>query len=292
MSFFAVLLVLASSFLHALKSFFIKQSSDKQIFLWCYVTTGLLLYFPVFVFFAMREQLLLSEIFLWCALSGVIHFLYQIFFSRAYETGDLSHVYPIMRSSPALVLLVAVLFLEEEVTAQGVLGIVLILCGIYTINAKQIAFHDFLLPIRSLFTDRAARYALLTMFSVAAYSIVDKLGAKELHPFIFSYLLSVFTHTLYTPWVFGHKKLSSVKTEWLKNKKSILINGVIAQGGYLLIIIAFTFEKVSYVAGFRQLSIVFAVLMGNHLLKEEGKYIRLFAAVLIFLGAFIIAASG
>lgn len=60
---------------------------------------------------------------------------------------------------------------------------------------------------------------------------------------------------------------------------------------YALIIITFTFEKVSYVAAFRQLSIVFAVLMGHGILKEENRVIRTAASAIIFVGAFLIATA-
>jgi len=48
-------------------------------------------------------------------------------------------------------------------------------------------------------------------------------------------------------------------------------------------------ERVSYVVGLRQLSVVFAVLLGGQLLKEKHQVIRLAAASLIFAGALMIA---
>jgi len=49
--------------------------------------------------------------------------------------------------------------------------------------------------------------------------------------------------------------------------------------------------KVSYITGLRQISIVFAVLLGGHILKEKHKSIRLIAASIIFLGAFLISTA-
>jgi drug/metabolite transporter (DMT)-like permease len=48
-------------------------------------------------------------------------------------------------------------------------------------------------------------------------------------------------------------------------------------------------ERMSYVVGLRQLSIVFAVLLGGHLLKEKNKKIRIASSIIIFIGAYLIA---
>ena len=58
--------------------------------------------------------------------------------------------------------------------------------------------------------------------------------------------------------------------------------------GYFLILVAFTMERMSYVAGLRQLSIVFAVLLGGQILKEKNKRIRIAASIIIFIGAYLI----
>jgi drug/metabolite transporter (DMT)-like permease len=45
----------------------------------------------------------------------------------------------------------------------------------------------------------------------------------------------------------------------------------------------------SYIVGLRQTSIVFAVLMGSHFLKEKHKGIRLTGSLIIFAGGFLIS---
>jgi uncharacterized membrane protein len=50
-------------------------------------------------------------------------------------------------------------------------------------------------------------------------------------------------------------------------------------------------ERMSYVVGLRQLSIVFAVLLGGHLLREKNKQIRIASSIIIFIGAYLIAVA-
>lgn len=289
MSYLAVLLVLASAFLHALKSLFIKKAHDKDFFILWYSWIGLLLYLPLFGYFVVRAGAPLSPLFFWSLASGFIHFCYVLCVARSYEAGDLSLVYPIMRSSPALVLVCAVVFVGEEVSVRGVSGILLVVFGVYIINLKRFNLRELLLPLKALFQNRPTQFALLTMLTVAGYSIVDKLAVLELHPFIFLYTYALITVLFYSAYLWMLKDHSGFMREWRLSHKSILINGLISKGGYLLILIAFTFENVSYVAGFRQLSIVFAVLLGGHLLNEESRIIRLAAAIIICSGAALIA---
>ena len=89
-------------------------------------------------------------------------------------------------------------------------------------------------------------------------------------------------------YVFKYKSKKTIKKEWKLNKKSIVLCGFIGIFGYYLILKAFQIEKLSYVVGLRQLSIIFAVLMGGHILKEKNKLLRFIAAMLIFTGAFMI----
>lgn len=289
MSLLAIILVSVSALLHALKSFFTKTSLNKKVFLWWYTALGVVLYLPVFLYFLSQNPLPLRAALLWGSCTGLIHLAYNLCYTKAYELGDLSLVYPIMRSSPALTLILAVTLLGEEVSVQGVLGILAVVFGIYCINLKKLNLVHLLKPLKALVTDRAQQFALLTMFTVVAYSIVDKLGAESMHPLLFSYLISFSTVCLYSVYLLPQVSAQELRAEWEQSKKTILTNALISPGGYYLIVISFSFEKVSYVTGLRQLSVVFAVVLGSHLLKEEGKFVRLFSALVIFLGSFLIA---
>ena len=288
MNVLAVFLVILSSYLHALKSFYIKKSKDKQTFLLLYIGLSQVVYFPLFLYFFLQHPPSLSSVMLWVTLTALVHFLYTVFFAKSYELGDLSLVYPIMRSAPALILIVAIIFLKEDISIRGASGILLILFGLHLVTLPYFSIKLLLKPFANLFNDLACQYALLTMLTVAAYSIIDKLAVAEIHPIVFCYMLSFSTFLLFSIYmiVFQHK--TGFIEEWRHSKHAILINSIISQGGYLLILLAFTFERVAYVAGLRQLSILFAVFMGAKLLREDNRIMRSSAAVLIFIGAFLI----
>ena len=289
MSSIAIGLVLLSALFHALRSLFTKESGDKQIFLWLYSIFALLFFAPPFFYFLYRVGMTHPAAYAWCAGSGFIHFLYWLFLTSAYKEGDLSHVYPIMRSSPALVLMIAVLLLGEQVSVQGVAGILLVAAGVYIINMQQISGAELLAPVKSIAHDRSTQFAFLTLVSVAFYSIVDKMAVNYIHPILFAFLHLFFGMCYYTPYIVFTRNAAQIKKEWRSGAVRIIMSGIIGIVGYALILVAFTIERVSYIVGLRQTSIVFAVFMGSHLLKEKHRGIRLTGALIIFAGGFLIS---
>jgi uncharacterized membrane protein len=289
MSALAIALVLLSALFHALRSLFTKESDDKQIFLWLYSIFALVFFSPLFFYYLYRVGINNPAAYAWCAGSGFIHFLYWLFLTSAYKEGDLSHVYPIMRSSPALVLMIAVLFLGEQVSVQGVTGILLVAAGVYIIGLKQLSGRQLLAPFISITHDRATQFAFLTLVAVALYSIVDKMAVTYVHPVLFAFFHLFCGMCYYTPYIVITKEAARIKKEWRLRPGRIVLSGVIGIAGYALILVAFTIERVSYIVSLRQISVVFAVLMGSYFFKEKYGGIRLAGAAIIFVGGFLIS---
>ncbi len=286
----AIVLVLFSAFMHALRNFYTKKAEDKQIFVWWYGLFALIFYLPVFVYILFQEEISWLVIGLGI-IGGVVHLFEWYFLAKAYEHGDLSQVYPIMRSAPALVLIFAVIFLQEKVTLQGILGILIAMIGAYLINIKEMRISELISPFTFLLKDRATQFAFANLVIVAIYSITDKIGTNYSNPLIFVYLISTFTFLFFTPYILLVKPRTKIQEEWKAHKKTILTCGFFEIFGYALILLAFTLDKVSYVIGLRQVSILFGVLLGAYLLKEKHTLIRTAAATIIVVGAFLISTA-
>lgn len=285
----AITLVLISAAIHAWRELMMKKSHDKQIFIWLLCTSAIVIFFPMFLYEAWIGNVTLTALLLSIA-GAVTHSVYWFFMSRSYEAGDLSHVYPIMRSAPALVFILAVIFLHEYVTTLAVIGVVTILVGIYMINMKSLSLARFFEPLES-FKERHTRFALLTMLMVTAYSIQDKVIIGHVSPWLYSYFTVLFPTLYWAPFIWKTKTRAAVAREWKRSPFDIILTAIIAMISYSLILYAYTFERVSYVSGLRQIGIVFGVLLGGHLLKERHKWIRLSAAGLIFIGTGMIAVA-
>jgi len=288
----AIILVLLSAVMHALRNFFTKKALDKQAFVWWYEVFGLFFFTPLFLIVLFQEGPGFCIATPYIILSGVVHFIYWFFLTKALEKGDLSLVYPIMRSSPALVLIFSIIILKEDVSSFGAAGIILVAIGIYTISMEKFDIYNIVQPLRALFKDRAIQFAFLTLVAVAGYSLVDKVAVGLMHPVFFAYIYPWISMALFTAYIWRAKKPGVLKKEWAGRKLPILLCGVLSIFGYFLILLAFTIERMSYVVGLRQLSIVFAVMLGGHFLQEKSKWNRLISSIVIFSGAYLIAIAG
>jgi uncharacterized membrane protein len=278
--------------MHAVRNFLTKTAHDKQVFVWWYELLGLLFFAPVFVYGFWRQTFTLEGIWPIAILSGLLHFLYWLWLAHSLAAGDLSRVYPISRSAPALVLVIAVLFMGESVSLPGAAGILLAALGVYTISLNRLTPAALARPLRNFRNDTATRYAFLTLLAVAGYSLVDKQAVIRFHPVAFAFIYPWFSMVLLSTYIAAARQKGALRQEWRLNRRSILVCGVLGIFGYFLILVAFSLERVSYVVGLRQISIVFSVLLGVIVLKERHVRQRMLSAVMIFIGVFLIAWAG
>ncbi len=290
MELLAIALVLVSALMHSFRDLFTKKSGDKQAFVWWYELAAVVIYLPIFIYILLSSGFPSQMTLIISFIASLVHFIYWVFLSKSLQHGDLSHVYPIMRSSPGPVLILSILFLHEKVTLLGVLGILLVMAGIYIVNMRKLTLSEILAPLRSITREKSTQYALAVLLAVSVYSVIDKFVVSSLvNPLIYIYLINFFALVLFTPYIASTKHLALLKSEWVNNKRTIILNGFIVIFSYALILLAFTMENASYVVGLRQLSVIFAVILGGQLLREKNNRIRLLAAIISFVGAFLIA---
>ncbi|KAF5437688.1 putative membrane protein [Candidatus Methanophagaceae archaeon] len=143
-------------------------------------------------------------------------------------------------------------------------------------------------PLQAL-NSKPTQWALLTALLIAFYSIIDKVGLSYVQTFTYIYMMFVFMLIFLSPYILLTRNKTAIKTEWASNKKNIIIVGFLCFFTFFLILVAMTLAKLSYIVALRQLSIIFSVVLGAWVLKEEHGDIRLAASLLIFAGAFLIA---
>jgi uncharacterized membrane protein len=285
----ALSIVLVAALLHAVWNFLVKKSRIKIAFIWWALLFSTILFFPMFLFYWPKVKIHSAG---WgcIAITGIFHALYSWFMSGAYERGDLSLVYPVARGSgPLLVPILAVLFLNERLSTSGVLGITLIIVGIFGIHLRSFSIQSIREPFLTI-RSGASLWALCTGGTIAAYSFVDKIGASMVYPPVYIYLICVIKLLLLTPFVLV-KVRRDLKKEWHINKLRILSVGFLDLFTYMMILFVLRVSKVSYVAAVREVSIVFSALIGIVLLQEKNASKKLFGAVLISSGVILIGLS-
>ena len=289
MSGLSLIIVLVAAFFHAGWNFLAKKSKKKIAFIWWFLLIATIGYLPMFLYF--WPQHIVSPAGWACIVAtGILHALYFWFMGGAYERGDLSLVYPLSRGSgPLFVPILAIIFLQEQLSSVGIVGISLIILGIYCIHLKSFSVVSFIEPFRAL-RGSASVWALFTGGTIAGYSLVDKVGVGLVYPPVYIYLMFVISLLLLSPYVLA-KQRAALKLEWLVNKGPILIDGFLVFFTYLMILFAFRLSKVSYVVAAREVSIVFSALLGIIWLKEKHATQKIAGAALITIGVVFIGLS-
>lgn len=296
-------LVLVSALLHALWSLAIKGSSSPLGF-------NVLQLVPTAIAACALPWLVpLGElpVSIWAlaAGTGVAHGLYFYWLSRALAAGELSVVYPIARSAPAFLPLVAVPLLGEPVSALGALGIAVVVAGMWAVQldaagsagaAGGAAPH-----LRRLLVAPGAGWAWLTLAASVGYSLTDKLAMARLGalpwdgavpPAVAWYVILCSSGMLvFTPLALRHVPLRALAAQARREGRTALLAALVGFAGYGLILHALRTAPVSYVAAVRQASVLFAVALGALRLRERPTRLRLAGALATVVGVALVAVS-
>ncbi len=282
MSGLALTIVFIAAFLHATWNTMAKRSRKKIVFVWWFQLFALIFYLPMFLHY--WPVTTVDQVGWACILaSGIIHFFYFLFLGGAYERGDLSLVYPISRGSgPLFVPLLAVLFIQEQLQLIGVVGILLIILGIYVIHLQAFSWHAALVPLKTMGGD-SFFWSFGTGLTIAVYSLVDKIGVDHVFPPVFIYCMFIVCWLILTPYVFIRER-GNIRPEWTANKYTILLVGFLVLFTYMSVLFAMRLSKVSYVVAVREVSIVFSALYGVFLFGEKYLSQKVAGSVLIACG--------
>lgn len=222
--------------------------------------------------------------------SGVLHVLYYVVLLRGYRKADLTVVYPLARGSgPLLSSLVAITLLGEQISAMGVAGIAGVVGGVFLIAGGPgllRAAHD---PAQRRRVHKGMAYGLLTGAFIASYTVVDGYGVRFLlmSPILVDYLGNFVRVALLAPAVLRDRPAAA--TLWRQQWKYALMVGAISPVSYVLVLYAMQVAPLSHVAPAREVSMLFAALIGGHLLGEGDRLQRLLGAVLIAAGVMALA---
>jgi drug/metabolite transporter (DMT)-like permease len=215
---------------------------------------------------------------LWIAVTGALHLPYVYYLARAYELGELSHVYTIARGLPPLMITgLAAVTIDEIPPPVAVFGIALISLGILTVGMSPGAHR------------RGTIIAMIVAVTIALYSVSDGIGVR------------IAGSTLaYTGWVFFAVGATTMvlattlrgsgaiipyaRTHW----RRAVIGGVLSYVSYGLVLWAMTFASIAGVSAFRETSVVFAAAIGVLFFGEAAGPRRIVGALIVAAGAVVL----
>jgi drug/metabolite transporter (DMT)-like permease len=222
--------------------------------------------------------------------SGVLHILYYITLLRGYRKADLTVVYPLARGSgPLLSSLVAITLLGERITTLGMAGILAVVAGVFFIAGGPALFraaHD---PVKKAGIRKGMLYGLLTGVFIASYTVVDGYAVKFvfMSPILLDYYGNFVRLVFLLPPVLRDR--ATAWEQWRKQWKYALVVATISPIGYVLVLYAMKVAPLSHVAPAREVSMLFAALIGGQLLGEGDRLARIAGAACIAFGVMALA---
>ena len=135
MSPLAIILVLLSASIHVGWNLITKSSASPLVF--SLLKGSILMLLAVIILPFIPLGSIPMNVWVYIVFSGVIHAVYTISLNTAYETGDMSYVYPIARSAPAFVPIAAFLVLGETISLRGCLGIAIVVTCVLSYSCRE-----------------------------------------------------------------------------------------------------------------------------------------------------------
>lgn len=226
-----------------------------------------------------------------CILIGLpLEVLALYCYMKALKASPLSLSVPFLAFTPGFIILTGWIILGEKISAGGFLGIVLIIAGAYCLNISTTKY-GILGPLRAIFTEPGSRLMLFVSFIYAFTSTIGKLAIHHSNPYFFGIIYNV----AFTAFMFAFLPLA-VKPRPRKDltKKPFigLILGIIVSVAIFSHVLAISMTNVAYMISLKRTSLLFGVIYGALLFKEEKIGERLTGAVIMITGVFLIGWFG
>jgi uncharacterized membrane protein len=215
--------------------------------------------------------------------------LETIFYYKALKQEEVSFVLPLLSLAPVITLIFSALFLKEFPNIFGIIGVLLLLIGIYTLKldlAKEGLFE----PFRHIKNSKGAQMMSIVFLSLGIGSVLDKVGVSATNAYVYAavnYLTISIVLFLITI-IKARSYLKELKKYW----KQFFILGSVVAGYTLLYDIALQDSFASYAIAIRNASIIFTIILGYLFFKEKDLKQKLLAAVIIAAGLIFIKVWG
>lgn len=222
-----------------------------------------------------------------------VHLIYYRSLLRGYREADLTVVYPVARGTgPLITVVAAILLLGEPLTWGGMLGALGVCIGVFVLAGGPHLWSAAQDPELRARTRTGLRWGAVTGVLIAGYTVLDGYAVKvmAMSPILLDWLTNLLRVPVLAPrqWRERTAFMQALRSQW----RYALIGAVLAPMGYVMVLYAVTMAPLSHVAPAREVSMLFAALLGGRLLGETDRGLRILGALLIAAGVVTLASAG
>lgn len=283
----ALALVIVAALLHATWNIAAKRAGGNRHLPMLSGLVVAAVWFPLALWFGFRELARWPPAaWLLVLASALTHLLYFQSLLKGYRVADLTVVYPVARGSGPLISAVgAVLLLDEGITLSSGFGVLAVCGGVFLVAGGPALWSA---PDRRRVL-AGLRWGSLTGLAIAAYTVLDGYTVKVLlvGPVLLDYFGNLFRLPFLLPKTLRDPE--GFRQAWREHWPAALAVGGLGPAAYMLVLVAMQSAPLSHVAPAREVSMLFAALLGGQLLDEGARGWRLAGAASIALGVVALA---
>lgn len=201
---------------------------------------------------------------------------------KALQLGDVNEVVPIDKSSTILTMVLAFIFLGENITINMVVGMIGIGIGTYLMIQKKESIEKVVKGKAWLV------YALLSAIFASLTSILGKVGIENVESNLGTAIRTIVVLIMAWIIVFATKKQSDVKKIDKKSLLFLILSGIATGASWLCYYKALQDGLASIVVPIDKLSILVTILFAYVFLKEKLSKKSIVGLVLIVVGTLIL----
>ncbi len=287
----ALALVLTAGLLHALWNIAAKKAGGDDRFAFISAVMVAVIWAPIALFTGLGDLVHWGWV-EWLALlaSALVHVAYFTVLLTGYRKSDLTVVYPVARGTgPLLSSLVAVWVFGEAITLLGLAGVLTVCVGIFLVAGGLGLLRQVGDAQTSARAVAGLRWGFATGALIATYTVIDGYAVKVLliGPVVVDYVGNVLRIPMLMPGALRDRE--ALRRAWVAQWRYALVVAVLGPLAYVLVLYAMRVAPLSHVAPAREVSMLFAALIGGKLLGESDRGARTLGALCMAAGVAALA---
>ena len=258
---------------------------DEYVVAWLRLVFSLPLLLIIFLFIPVPK--LDKEFYTAFALSLPLEIASIILYIKALRLSPLSLTLPFLALTPVFLIIVSFIMLGERVSFAGVMGILFISAGSYTLNISKIKEGIFA-PLRAITKEKGSVLMIAVALIYSFTSSLGKMAIKHSSPLFFGITYYAALAILFTPIVLYKRKSGKIEGRTIL---AVTLPGIFYSLMVISHMIAISLAYVAYVITIKRMSLIIGVLYGYFFFKEKNIRERLFGAMLMFIGFVMIVTA-
>lgn len=231
-----------------------------------------------------------NSFYLYLGLNSVGGAVATLAYMKALSLSDISIMDPISSLSPLLLLITTPLIVNEIPSILGIIGVMVIISGVYLLKSQGASASDPLRPIESVASEPGTKYIALMIVIYSVTAPVDKLAVESSSSIFYSFSLHVCLSIILTP-VLIYMSDSWRSEMFSRDALKLSSVGILSGLSSMFQMIALTYTLVVYVISIKRLGILLSTTWGVFIRGESSSILRVIGSLLIIVGTILISVS-